>query len=186
MWRVSLSLSLSERAHHVRKTIAFGKPSTPAPTMAVTLWKAAYHHLALRSPVIGNQSSTLFVVGCPFSSTCSCTESHTHSSTKVTNAIYQLQNISQLLLIQNLRCHSVFTPCLLQQLHNGFFFGASFETHSKIVDAKITNLSLAVCEEKKPSTPIQRGHDCRQLCQQRISKKMTLGKMERGGGLDLH
>lgn len=40
------------------------------------------------------------------------------------------------------------SSCLLQQLHDGFFFGASFETHSKIVDAKTNNLSLAVCEEK--------------------------------------
>lgn len=40
------------------------------------------------------------------------------------------------------------SSCLLQQLHDGFFFGASFETHSKIVDGQTNNLSLAVCEEK--------------------------------------
>jgi hypothetical protein len=40
--------------------MAVGRPRTPAPTIAVTLWKAAYHHLAFRFPVTGSQSSKAF------------------------------------------------------------------------------------------------------------------------------
>lgn len=34
---------------------AKGKPRTPAPTIAVTLWKAEYHHFAFLDAVIGSQ-----------------------------------------------------------------------------------------------------------------------------------
>jgi hypothetical protein len=37
--------------------MAKGRLSTPAPTMAVTLWKAAYHHLAFLLELIARQSS---------------------------------------------------------------------------------------------------------------------------------
>ena len=40
--------------------MAKGRLSTPAPTMAVTLWKAAYHHLAFLDDVTGSQSSIFF------------------------------------------------------------------------------------------------------------------------------
>jgi hypothetical protein len=40
--------------------MAKGRLRTPAPTMAVTLWKAEYHHLALREEVMGSQSSMAF------------------------------------------------------------------------------------------------------------------------------
>ena len=38
--------------------MAKGRLSTPAPTMAVTLWKAAYHHLAFLLELIARQFST--------------------------------------------------------------------------------------------------------------------------------
>jgi len=37
-----------------------GRPRTPAPTMAVTLWKEEYHHFAFLSELTGNQSSICF------------------------------------------------------------------------------------------------------------------------------
>lgn len=37
--------------------MAYGRLRTPAPTMAVTLWKVEYHHLAVLEDVIGSQSS---------------------------------------------------------------------------------------------------------------------------------
>jgi hypothetical protein len=40
--------------------MAYGRLSTPAPTMAVTLWKAEYHHFAFLDEVIGSQSSIAF------------------------------------------------------------------------------------------------------------------------------
>uniref|UniRef100_J3MQ10 Uncharacterized protein n=1 Tax=Oryza brachyantha TaxID=4533 RepID=J3MQ10_ORYBR len=40
--------------------MAKGRLRTPAPTMAVTLWKAEYHHLAFLDDVIGSQSSIFF------------------------------------------------------------------------------------------------------------------------------
>lgn len=49
--------------YQVRNCMALGRPRTPAPTIAVTLWKAAYHHLAFLLPVTGNQSSTVFPPG---------------------------------------------------------------------------------------------------------------------------
>ena len=59
--------------------MALGKPKTPAPTMAVTLWKVEYHHLAFRSPVTGNQSSTFFTfLLCPSSAMCSYEHHHEH------------------------------------------------------------------------------------------------------------
>jgi hypothetical protein len=50
-------------SHHVRYAIALGKLKTPAPTMAVTLWKAEYHHLAFLELVTGNHSSTFLLSG---------------------------------------------------------------------------------------------------------------------------
>jgi hypothetical protein len=50
-------------SHHVRYAIALGKLKTPAPTMAVTLWKAEYHHLAFLELVTGNHSSTFLLLG---------------------------------------------------------------------------------------------------------------------------
>lgn len=35
--------------------MANGKPSIPAPRIAVTLWKAEYHHFAFLEAVMGNQ-----------------------------------------------------------------------------------------------------------------------------------
>ena len=40
--------------------MALGKLKTPAPTIAVTLWNAEYHHFASREPVTGSHSSTDF------------------------------------------------------------------------------------------------------------------------------
>jgi hypothetical protein len=37
-----------------------GRPRTPAPTMAVTLWKEEYHHFAFLSELTGSQSSICF------------------------------------------------------------------------------------------------------------------------------
>jgi len=47
--------------YQVSHCMAVGRPRTPAPTIAVTLWKAAYHHLAFRFPVTGSQASKAFV-----------------------------------------------------------------------------------------------------------------------------
>lgn len=60
----------TEGAYHPRPAIAYGRPSTPEPTMAVTLWKAEYHHLAFREDVIGSQSSIFFTL-VPFFFICS-------------------------------------------------------------------------------------------------------------------
>jgi hypothetical protein len=49
--------------YQVSHCMALGRPRTPAPTIAVTLWKAAYHHLAFRFPVTGSQSSKAFGPG---------------------------------------------------------------------------------------------------------------------------
>jgi hypothetical protein len=38
----------------MRKTMALGKPKMLVSTMAMTLWKVEYHHLALQSPVTGS------------------------------------------------------------------------------------------------------------------------------------
>jgi hypothetical protein len=46
--------------YQVSHCMAVGRPRTPAPTIAVTLWKAAYHHLAFLFPVTGSQSSKAF------------------------------------------------------------------------------------------------------------------------------
>jgi hypothetical protein len=46
--------------YHPSSDKAYGRLSTPAPTMAVTLWKAEYHHLAFLDEVIGSQSSMAF------------------------------------------------------------------------------------------------------------------------------
>jgi len=40
--------------------MAKGRLRTPAPTIAVRLWKAEDHHLAVREPVTGSQSSIAF------------------------------------------------------------------------------------------------------------------------------
>lgn len=46
--------------YHPRFDMAYGRLKTPAPTMAVTLWKAAYHHFAFLDPVIGSHASMAF------------------------------------------------------------------------------------------------------------------------------
>ena len=48
------------RAYHPSSAMAQGRPRTPAPTMAVTLWKAEYHHFAFLEEVIGSQASIAF------------------------------------------------------------------------------------------------------------------------------
>ncbi|BAT86593.1 hypothetical protein VIGAN_04426400 [Vigna angularis var. angularis] len=40
--------------------MAKGRVRTPAPTMAVRLWKVEYHHFAFREAVTGSQSSIFF------------------------------------------------------------------------------------------------------------------------------
>lgn len=48
------------RQYHPILDMAYGRLSTPAPTIAVTLWKVEYHHFAVLEDVIGSQSSIAF------------------------------------------------------------------------------------------------------------------------------
>ncbi|KAM1286540.1 hypothetical protein ACFX2J_000583 [Malus domestica] len=45
---------------YLRLDVAKGRPRTPAPTMELTLWKAAYHQFAFLDEVIGSQSFISF------------------------------------------------------------------------------------------------------------------------------
>lgn len=44
--------------YHPSCDIAYGRPRTPAPTIAVTLWKVEYHHFAFLDAVMGNHFSS--------------------------------------------------------------------------------------------------------------------------------
>ena len=48
---------LEMKVYHPMLDMAYGRLRTPAPTMAVTLWKVEYHHLAVLDDVIGSHSS---------------------------------------------------------------------------------------------------------------------------------
>ena len=48
------------KKYHPRLDMAQGRLRTPAPTIAVTLWKVEYHHFAFLDDVIGSQSSIAF------------------------------------------------------------------------------------------------------------------------------
>jgi hypothetical protein len=52
-------LGFELKIYHPSCDIAWGRPRTPAPTIAVTLWKAEYHHFAFLLEVIGSHSSIL-------------------------------------------------------------------------------------------------------------------------------
>ena len=54
--------------------MAKGRPRTPAPTIAVTLWKAEYHHLAFLEEVMGSHSSS--ALSFPLTSLSPCSSIH--------------------------------------------------------------------------------------------------------------
>jgi len=86
--------------------MAVGRPRTPAPTIAVTLWKAAYHHLAFRFPVTGSQSSKAFCSAadesgaCPLSTFSTSCSSSSSSSSKNNNDI-KFRNPQRIKILRN-------------------------------------------------------------------------------------
>lgn len=66
IWNWKMTSYLKSKIYQPSRAKTSGKPSTPAPTIAVTQWKAEYHHFALRDAVIGNQlfnSASVFGLG---------------------------------------------------------------------------------------------------------------------------
>lgn len=57
---ISTTSFLNRAMYYPSCDMANGRLRTPAPTMAVTLWKAEYHHFASLDDVMGSQSSIAF------------------------------------------------------------------------------------------------------------------------------
>ncbi|VFQ97537.1 unnamed protein product [Cuscuta campestris] len=70
--------------YHPRRAMAYGRLRTPAPTIAVTLWNALYHHFAFLAEVIGSHRSTSLSLFDLSSSPCMVQITHPTTSAKLT------------------------------------------------------------------------------------------------------